>query len=333
MRKLFLIALSALALTAMPEILSAAERSLRVSFSAPATVYLPLWAASDAGFFKKQGLNVEIIHVGSSPIAISALMTNETQVLSGGGTVAPTAYLQGERGLQIFARMNNRFVFSLFSHPSITTLDGLKGKKLGVTRFGGSLEFATRYFLRQQGIDARKDLSMIQLGRVPDIATALIAGNVDAGTVSFPHHLILKKAGYRELADLSQMDTPYATTAFVGRKNFLAENEAQMERFVRALIEAIHYLRSHRTEALKIISRYTRLTDMELLGQDFDFHVQKIWPRVPQIQPEDLKLALEELAERNPKAREIAPADLIYGNIVKNVIASGFADKLYKQNP
>lgn len=332
MRKIIIILLLTLAMPVTTETL-AAERGLRVSYSAPATVYLPLWTANDAGFFKKQGLNVEVVHVGSSPIAISALMTNETQVLSGGGTVAPSAYLQGERGLQIFARMNNRFVFSLFSHPSITTLEGIKGKKLGITRFGGSLEFATRYFLRQKGIDARKDLNMIQLGRVPDIATAMIAGSIEAGTVSFPHHLILKRLGYRELADLSQMDTPYATTAFVGRKSYLAENEPQMERFVRALVEAIHYLRTHRAEGLKILARYTRLDDMDILGQDLDFHVQKIWPRVPQIQPEDLKLALEELAERNPKAREIAPADLIYDRIVKNVVASGFADKLYKQNP
>ena len=68
---------------------------------------------------------------------------------------------------------------------------------------------------------------------------------------------------------------------------------------------------------------------MKVLGQTYDFHTRVIWPQVPEIQPEDLKLVLEELAETNPKAREIDPADLIYGSIAKEVVASGFVERLY----
>jgi len=280
--------------------------------------------------FKKYGLSVERIHVGSSPIALAALITDETQVLVGGGTVAPTAYLQGDRGLAIFARMNNRFVFAVYAHPSIADVNGLRGKKFGVTRFGGTLDFATRYFLRQQGIDPRKDLNLFQLGRVPDIAAALAAGSIDAGTISFPHHLMLKKLGFRELADLSKMDARYASTAFVAKRSFLAANKDQMERFIKALVEATRYVKTNRPAALKILSLYTRLSDMDLLGTDLDYHAENIWPRLPEIQPEDLKMILEELAERNPKAREITPADIIYDAPVRAVMKSGFVEQIYK---
>ena len=79
---------------------------------------------------------------------------------------------------------------------------------------------------------------------------------------------------------------------------------------------------------MKVLSRYTRMSDMRVLAQTYDYHSRTIWPKVPEIQPEDLKLVLEELAEANPKAREIHPA-ADYGSIVKDVIASGFVDRLY----
>jgi hypothetical protein len=68
---------------------------------------------------------------------------------------------------------------------------------------------------------------------------------------------------------------------------------------------------------------------MKVLAQTYDYHSRVIWPRVPEILPEDLKLVLEELAEANPKAREIDPAELIYGSVVKDVVASGFVERLY----
>ena len=98
---------------------------------------------------------------------------------------------------------------------------------------------------------------------------------------------------------------------------------------MRAIIEAMHVIRTKREDGMKILARYTRMSDMRVLAQTYDYHSRMIWPKVPEIQPEDLKLVLEELAEANPKAREIDPAELIYGAIVKDDVASGFVEKLY----
>ena len=103
-----------------------------------------------------------------------------------------------------------------------------------------------------------------------------------------------------------------------------------MERFIKALVEATRYVKTNRPAALKILSLYTRLSDMDLLGTDLDYHAENIWPRLPEIQPEDLKLILEELSERNPKAREITPADIIYDAPVRAVMKSGFVEQIYK---
>ena len=330
MKKKTLLALSLAWVLVQAAAALSAEKSLRVSFAAPATTYLPLWAAKDAGFFDKHKLTVELVHIGSSPIAVSALLAGETDILGGGGTVGPTLYLQGNRDLAFFARLNNKFVFAIYAHPSITDVAGLRGKKFGVTRFGGTMDFATRYFLRNSGLDPRKDLYLIQIGQVPDILRALLSGSIDAGTVSFPHHIVAKKEGFREITNLSKSGTRYASTAFLAKRSFLLNNKPGMENFIKAVTEAIHYVKTNRNESLRILSRYTRITDMDVLGQDYDFHVENIWPRVPEIVPEDLKLIIEELAERNPRAREIDLSQLIYGDLVKEVVKSGLADRLYK---
>ena len=329
MKQRFLVALCLTFLFAAPAPASAQRKTLRISYPAPVTVYLPLWIAKDAGFFAKHGLDVELVHVGSSPLSLSAFFAGEIDILGGGGSAGPNAYLRGQRDLVFFAAMNNKFVFTIYGHPSIASLQGLRGKRVGVTRFGGTMDFATRHFLRQAGFDPPKDVSLIQVGRVQDILSALTAGSIDAGTMAFPYDIKAKELGYRELADLTQSGARYASSSMLGRRPFLAQNKARMEGVVRGLIEALHMIRTRREEGIKILARYTRMDDAKVLSQTYDFHSRVVWPRVPEIQPEDLKLVLEELAESNPKAREIEPADLIYGSIVKDVVASGFVEKLY----
>jgi NitT/TauT family transport system substrate-binding protein len=325
---LFLLVVFFLLLT-LPTAALAQRKTLRVSYPAPATVYLPLWVASDAGIFRKHGLDVELVHVGSSPISMAAFLAGEIDVLGGGGSAGPNAYLRGQRDLVFFGAMNNKFVFSIYGHPSISGLTAIRGKRVGVTRFGGTMDFATRYFLRTKGIDPAREVTMVQVGRAQDILSGLMAGSVDVGTMAFPYDINAKENGFRELADLTQSGARYASSSVLARKQFLIQNKGSMEGFFRSLIEAIYFLRTRRDDGLKILARYTRLSDMKVLGQTYDFHTRVIWPRVPEIQPEDLKLVLEELAETNPKAREIDPAELIYGSVGKDVVASGFVEKLY----
>jgi NitT/TauT family transport system substrate-binding protein len=308
---------------------AAQRKSLRVSYPAPVTVYLPLWIAAEAGLFSKHGLDVELVHVGSSPIAMAAYLAGEIDILGGGGSAGPNAYLRGQRDLVFFGAMNNKFVFSIYAHPAITNLPAMRGKRIGVTRFGGTMDFATRHYLRQSGFDPGRDVTMMQVGRVQDILSGLIAGSMDVGTMAFPYEIKAKESGFRELADLSQSGARYASSSFLAKRQFLVQNKARAEGFMRGIIEAMHFIRARRDDGIKLLGRFTRMSDSKVLAQTYDYHSRVIWPRVPEILPEDLKLVLEELAEANPKAREIDPAELIYGSIMKDVLASGFVEKLY----
>ena len=85
--------------------------------------------------------------------------------IGGGGLAGPNAYLRGQRDLVFFGSMNSKFVFSVYAHPSIANMAGVRGKRVGVTPFGGTMDFATRHFFRQNGFDPGREVTMVQVGQ------------------------------------------------------------------------------------------------------------------------------------------------------------------------
>ncbi len=213
--------------------------------------------------------------------------------------------------------------------PSITDVSQLRGKRMGVTRFGGTLDFVARQYIKRHGMEPGKDVSFVQIGAMPDIVVAMATGAIESGVVGIPQNFLAKKQGLRELADLSESGSRYALAAFVAKRSFLSENHDLMVRFIKAQVEAIHYLKTRPREGMEILKRYTRIDAPDILKPAYDIHI-KLFPRVPEIFPEDLKLVLEEVALTNPKGKTANPASFIDGRAAKEVIASGFAEQLYR---
>jgi len=307
-----------------------APASLRIAYPAPTASFLPLWTAQDAGFFKKHDLAVEVIQVGSSTRGMAALLAGQIDILAGGGTGGLVAQLQGFTDLAVFGTNVHTWVFSVYTAPAIKTVAELRGKKLGVTRFGGTLDFAARYFLKSQGLEAGKDVALIQVGTSADILTALANGVVESGMMSVPYLFIARRLGLRELVDLSQSGVRYAQAALVAKRRFLRDRRDTIARFVKSQIEATHFLKTRPADGMKILGRYTRTDDQEILQQAYHYHVDRLLSRVPDIRPDDVKLLLEEAALTNPKARGASPQDFIDEAPVREVVRSGFVEQLYK---
>ena len=309
--------------------LTAAERPLRVAYPAPAGAFMPLWAAQDAGIFKKHGLTVELIAVGSSTRGIASMVSGDIDILAGGGSSGITAQLQGYSDLALFGNVIQTFLFSVMVQPSITNVSQLRGKKMGVTRFGGTLDFAARYYLKRNGLDPVKEVSFVQIGAMPDIAVAMTTGAIESGVIGIPQNFLAKKLGLRELADLSDMGARYALAAIVAKRSFLSGNQDLVVRFMKTQVEAIHYLKTRPKEGMEVFKRYTRVDAPDILKPAYDIHI-KLFPRVPEIFPDDLKLVLEEIALTNPKAAGANPASFIDDRAAKEVVKSGFAEQLYR---
>jgi ABC-type nitrate/sulfonate/bicarbonate transport system substrate-binding protein len=309
----------------------AAIAPLRVSYPAPTASFLPFWAAHDAGFFKKNNLSVELIQVGSSTRGMAALLANQIDVLAGGGTGGVVAQLQGYSDVAIFGTNVHTWVFSIYAVSSIKDVAQLRGKKMAVTRFGGTMDFAARHFLKGQGLEPGKDIVLIQIGSSADIVPAMANGLVESGVMSVPYMFVARRLGLRELADLSQSGVRYAQAALVAKRSFLKDKRDIVGQFIRAIIEATHYLKTRPAEGMRILGRYTRTDDADILKQAYDYHVHKLLASVPDIRPDDIKLILEEAALTNPKAKGANPQDFIDEGPVREVVRSGLVDQLYRK--
>jgi ABC-type nitrate/sulfonate/bicarbonate transport system substrate-binding protein len=309
----------------------AAPNSLRVAYPAPTASFLPLWAAHDAGFFKKHNLSVEVIQVGSSTRGMAALVANQIEILAGGGTGGIVAQLQGYKDLAIFGTNVHTWVFSVYAVPSIKDVAQLRGKKMAITRFGGTMDFAARHFLKGQGFEPGKDVVLIQIGSSADIVPAMVNGLVESGVMSVPYLFAARKLGLRELADLSQSGIRYAQAALVAKRSFLKDKRELIAEFIKSTIEATHFLKTRPAEGMRILGKYTRTDDQDILKQAYHYHVDRLLSRAPEIHSEDIRLLLEEASLTNAKAKGANPQDFIDENAVGEVVRSGFVDQLYRK--
>ena len=309
----------------------AAVASLRVAYPAPTASFLPLWAAQDAGFFRKNNLSVELIQVGSSTRGMAALLANQIEVMAGGGTGGVVAQLQGYTDLAIFGTNVHTWVFSVYAAAPIREIAQLRGKKMAVTRFGGTMDFAARHFLKGQGLEPGKDIVLIQIGSSADIVPAMANGLVESGVMSVPYMFVARRLGLRELADLSQSGVRYAQAALVAKRSFLKDKRDITGQFIRALVEATHYLKTRPADGMRILGRYTRTDDADILQQAYDYHVHKLLSAVPDIRADDIKLLLDEAALTNAKARGANPQDFIDEGPVREIVKTGLVEQLYRR--
>ena len=133
-----------------------------LGYSAQAGAYAPIWITKDAGLFKKNGLDVNLIFIPGGPTAAAAMIAGEVQAMAMAGPAIVTSNLAGS-DLVMTAGIVNTFAFHFVTVKGITSPNQLKGKRIGINRFGAAPDVAARYALKHMGIDAR-EVTILQLG-------------------------------------------------------------------------------------------------------------------------------------------------------------------------
>ena len=213
--------------------------------------------------------------------------------------------------------------------PEIKTIEGLKGKKIGISRFGTSDDFLLRYAFSQWNLRADRDVAMIQLGGSPEILAGLSSGTVDAGLLSSPLHLRATKLGFSLLADLSNAGIDYQGAGVVTTRSFVRENPDTIRRYIRAYVEGLHRFKTDKNFSLKVFAKYTRITEPEMLEETYQHYAIKIMPRVPYPTIKGIRTVLDEIGTRNPKAKALSPSSFIDVSILNDLEQSGFIKNLY----
>ena len=290
--------------------------SLPVAYAAISGSHAALWVAKEAGYFDKQGNTADLIYLGGGQ-ATKVLISGSAPFISISGSAPITAAVQGA-DVTMLSCVLNTFIFSLMSGPDIDKPEMLRGKKVGVSRFGAATDFALRYAIRKWNLEAGKDLTVLQIGGVPEILAAIQAGTIDAGVLAQPTTLQAKKAGLRELVDLGNIGIEYPGSCIVTTKKYVRENRPVAKDFLRAYLEGARRTLSDKAFASRVLAKYTRVANPEVIEatyQDFARYVQPI----PRPTPAGVKLVLDQLVKSEPKAGSFSPDAMIDTSILQEL--------------
>jgi len=284
--------------------------------------------AKRAKAFEKQGLDVEIIRIGGSSRVVQAMVAGEIKMAHVGASTVVEANLSGA-DLAIIASTVNVATFRMMAAPHIKGPTDLKGKKIGISRFGGATEQLTRVLLEKWGIDPAKEVTLLQMGGVQETAAGLIAKIVDAGLLSSPQHLRVSDAGFHQLANLAELGIPYMSGSIATTKTFIRTQPDIVRRFTRGLLEGIKIYKTDREFSIRALEQFTRSTDARMLAALWEEYGNKVIQKVPYPGADALQFVMDEVAARKPEARRFKATDLIDARFVKELEESGFVKTLY----
>jgi NitT/TauT family transport system substrate-binding protein len=303
---------------------AAAER-IRASYAAPNASQSPLWAAQARGYFAKYSLEVDLLYISSGSLNVQALVGNTVQ-FAAGGPAALEARLRGPKLLTI-ANPLNVLASNLVTIPEIKSIVDLKGRIGGISRFGSSTHQGLRYLFRTNGLSVENDLKMLQLGGDSSRLAALKAGKIQYTFLGAAASEQARSQGLKVLATAQQMNIPFPWTSVVVNEPWLEANRDTAYRYVKAVTEAIHFMKKNRGESEKMIAKYMRVDDPRLAAVEYEFNVG-LFPDLPYPTLDGMKLILENLAAETPEFARHKPEEFADGSLVERLKREKFLESL-----
>ncbi len=281
--------------------------SVRYAYTAISGSMSLLWVANDLGLFAKHGIQPELQYVPSIQ-TIQAVLAGEADFGLMSGRTPIEARLAGGDPT-IVAVFSNKVLQSLFAAPAVPSVADLRGKRVGITRFGTVVDNSARTLLRTGGLTPPDDVALIQLTGLPEILAGLQAGVVDAGVLSPPTTLAARKAGYRELARMQDLPFDYPFIALVARQSYVEANAEAVRRTLRAMAEAARTFKEQRESVLPVLAAYLRTDDPEVLAETYQVNAEVI---DLSLQPSaaGLQALFDEVAADKPETRQLSAADV-----------------------
>ena len=301
-----------------------AQPKTRINWTAVTGAQSGMFMAQQEGLFKKNGLDVELIHIPSSSRGIQAILAGEIGFSFMDGANEIQANLKGAN-LALVAGATNRQVFSLMAKPEVKSVGDLKGRKIGITRIGSSTHTSALYALGQAGLRPN-DYQILPLMEVPNIFTALAAGQIDAGVVSPPTNSRARKAGFRELVDLAKDGPEYVSVAVGTSRSYIAANEDTVRRVVRSYAEGVYVFKTNKAAAIRMIQAHLKVKEVDIQEDTYNQFRQYLdYP--PYVSRKGMEAILAELGDKDPAVKTAKPDDFIDMRFVAELEKEGFFRK------
>ncbi|HXG50016.1 MAG TPA: ABC transporter substrate-binding protein [candidate division Zixibacteria bacterium] len=302
-----------------------------VAWTAVSALNGPYWVMKEGGFLRQEGLDVDLIYIPSSQTVAQAMLAGEVAVSAANSQVVADTGLQGG-DLVSMGAIINVVAFYIMAVPEIQKVEDLRGKAVGVTRFGASTDFGLRMLLSKYGLTAGRDVPVLQIGGMPEIAGALSKRAIYAAPMSYPMAYVAQQAGVKMLANLAKEDIPFMHVGLTTTRKFLRERRPQAKALIRAYGRAVHFMHTRKEETKAIFARYTKVTDPGMLEGSLQY-AHDFVEKVPLVKAKAFQVTLEQIALKNPKAKQARPEDFFDNSLVQELIKEGFFTALWGKTP
>ena len=307
-----------------------AQEKVRLAHSALESSNSVWYLAQDRGFYKKHGLDVDLLFIPSTTTSVSSLVAGDIQVANASGGGVASAVVAGADLVMVACYLNS-LPYELVVNESIKSAEDLKGKSLGISRIGSASDVAARALIRGLGLEPDKQVLIMQVGgpaeRAASFRTGRIAGfpsppGIIHLTKGMPFRILISTADFQK-----RFDFPYicATTT----KSYLSRQRETVKKVVMAHIEATHFFKSRKEESKKIVSKYSRITNEAYLEDAYTASA-KLYDMVPLVTRAGAETQIKDAVSRKPGA-QLRIEDMVDDSIVRELEKSGFIDKVYKQ--
>ena len=318
-------------LVLLVNVTTAHAQKLVIAWTAVSAFNAPFWIMNDAGFYKEEGLDVDTIYIASSPIAAKATLAGEIVISAQNSQVIADSGLQGGDLVAIGATVNI-VPFYVMAAAEIKTVNDLKGKTIGVSRFGAATDFGMRMFLAKYGLEAHKDVAFIQIGGMPEIAAALSKKIIVAAPMSYPMVYVAEQGGAKVLANLAKDEIPFVHLTLTTTKQFVKDKRPLAKAFLRAYGKAVHFFYNRPVETRAIFAKYTKIKDLKILDGSIKYGYE-FMEKVPLVKAAGFQVTLNEIARTNPKAKQAKPQQFFDNSLTQELLDEGFFTKLWGKSP
>jgi ABC-type nitrate/sulfonate/bicarbonate transport system substrate-binding protein len=297
-------------------------QTVRIAVGAASVAHLPGWMAVEGGYFSREGLHPELIFIRGGPQTVAALLGGDVSLVQVYSQPLLSAKLSGADTV-ILAGLINQPLFSLMAVATVGRPEELRGKRMGVTTFGSATDLALRLALKKWGLNPETDVNILQIRGVPEILGALQSGAIDAGIVSPPTNIMAIKAGFRELAYLPKLGISFQHTTLSTTRRYLSRNRETAIKILKAYTAGIRRIKSDRPFSQKVLSKYFRTSDREVLDYTYESAVH-LFQEIPYPTLQGIQSTLDFLGEKDAKARQAKPAEFVDTTLLEEIEKSGF---------
>ena len=305
---------------------SALER-INAIYASLAGDHAALYVAQELGLFRKYGLDVNLSYTAGAAQVIQTMMAGENQIATAGGSGVVDADFGGA-DLVAVAGMVNIPAFYIVVQPEIKSIQDLRGKPVGITRFGSSTDFTMRYILKKAGLEPDKDVPLLQMGDQPELAAGIEARRIFAAPMTPPALQKTLKAGARIQIPPKTIGLSFPHVGIVVRKSYLAAHRQIVKNFIAGYSEGVAMLQKDIEGSKKALAKFLHTDDAEILEASWQFGVDVI-ERIPNLDPEMFKLVLEDRAQTRPEAKKYKPEQFFDDSVVKELEKEGFFKKIF----